>query len=279
MPLIILLLAWAGTARALTVVPEVTINLGQLTSEQKSELFDLESRLSEYLAEYDWDAEEPRLTLRIPVAIQVTSAVETGAHVEYTALFTGGNKGDLRFDDNLWRFRVPDGRFEHEDGTFDSFLSMIDFHVYWVVGAEYDKLAEFGGTAMYERSRRIGSQAMFSEHQEGWARRNELIEQVLDPRQRDLRSLRWITHTAYWFRTVQKSDYEAWKAVRLALDLADQMDNPSQLTQYFKANHRSLTEILVKGRDLEGVQLLMRLDSLDPSRIQVYQDALLRIVE
>ncbi|MDP2361132.1 MAG: DUF4835 family protein [bacterium] len=277
--ILVLLLARSMVAFALTIVPEVSINLNQLTSDQRAELFDLQERLEEYLADHDWDPEDPRLSLRLPLAIQVRTAVESGANIEYMALLATGNKGDLSFDDNVWRFRVPSGRFQHDEGSFDSFLSMIDFHVLWIIGAEYDKLAEFGGAAMYERARRVGAQAMFSEQQDGWARRNERLEQVLDPRFQDMRSLRWVTHTAFWLRTVQESDYEAWRAVRLALAIAEQIDNPTLLSPYFKANHRSLAEILVNGRDMNSLQLMMRLDSLDPARTQFYQDAMLRVLE
>jgi hypothetical protein len=272
-------LTWVSTTLALTVVPEVTINMGTLTPDQKAELFDLETRLTTYMSDFDWDPEEARLTLRIPVALQVRTAAEVGPNVEYTALFAGGNKGDLSFDENAWRFRIPSGDFVHDENSFDSFLSMIDFHVRWVIAAEYDKLAEFGGNAQYEIARRIGAQAMFSEMQEGWAKRNERLEAVLDPRNQDMRTLRWLTHMAYWLRTNQKSDYEAWRSVRLALDLAEGMDNPTQLAPYFKVNHRSLAEILVMAKDMDGFQLLMRLDNLDPSRTQFYQDAMLRVVE
>lgn len=278
MRLLILLLACLPAARALTLVPEVSINLNQLTADQRGELFDLESRLGEYISDFDWDPEETRLVLHVPIAIQLKTAVETGASTEYTALFAGGNKGDISFDENLWRFRVPSDRFEHNEESFDSFLSMIDFHLRLVIGAEYDKLAEFGGTAMLERARRIGAQALFSEQQDGWNKRNERLEKMLDPRNQNQRSLRWATHTAYWFRSVQHSDYEAWRTARLALDLAAEIDNPTQLTGYFKANSRSLTEILVQGKDMEGLQLLMRLDSMDPARTQKYQDAMLRVV-
>lgn len=264
---------------ALTVVPEVTINTGTLTPDQKAELFDVESRLTAYMGDYDWDSEETRLTLRIPIALQVRTATEVGPNIEYTALFAGGNKGDLSFDENAWRFRIPSGDFVHDENSFDSFLSMIDFHVRWVIAAEYDKLAEFGGKAQYELARRIGSQAMFSEMQDGWAKRNERLEQVLDPRNQDLRTLRWLTHMAYWLRSAQKSDYEAWRSVRLALDLAEGMDNPTLLGPYFKSNYHSLTDILVTAKDMDGFQLLMRLDSLDPTRTQYYQDAMLRVVE
>lgn len=272
-------LAWVASASALTVVPEVTLNMGTLTPDQKAELFDLESRLTTYMGDFDWDPEETRLTLRIPVALQVRTAVEVGPNVEYTALFAGGNKGDISFDENAWRFRIPGGDFVHDENTFDSFLSMIDFHVRWVIAAEYDKLAEFGGNAQFEIARRIGAQAMFSEMQDGWAKRNERLEQALDPRNQDMRTLRWLTHMAYWLRTAQKSDYEAWRSMRLALDLAESLDNPTQLAPFFKVNHRSITEILITAKDMDGLQLLMRLDSLDPTRTQFYQDAMLRAVE
>jgi len=271
------LLLWLPSALALTVVPELNLNLIQLTPDQRAELFDLETRLTDYLNSVDWDPEETTLTLRIPLAIQVRNAMEGGSATEYMGLFAGGNKGDFSIDEGLWRFRIPEGRFEHDEDNFDSFLSMLDFHVLLVIGYEYDKLAEFGGTPMFERARRLGSQAMFSEQQDGWDERNERLERLLDMRNKDFRTLRWVTHTAWWFRSKQNSPYDAWKAVRLALELAERIDNPTQLAPWFKANSRSLVEILVQGRDVDGLQRLSRLDSLDPQRSEAYRDALLEL--
>ena len=272
-----ILLIWLPAVRALTVVPELNLNLSQLAPEQRSELFELESRLTDYLGSIDWDPEETTLVLRVPVAIQVRSATVAGSYTEYSGLFASGNKGDLSIDEGSWRFRIPEGRFEHNEDNFDSFLSMVDFHMLLVIGYEYDKLAEFGGTAMFERARRLGAQAMFSEQQDGWDERNERLERLLDMRNKDFRTLRWVTHSAWWFRTKQKSPYEAWKAVRLALDLAERIDNPSQLAPWFKANSRSLVEILLQGKDTDGLQRLSRLDNMEPQRSEAYRDAILQL--
>ncbi len=273
----LVLLLWLPVARALTLVPELNLNLNQLTPEQRAELFDLETRLTDYLSTVDWDPDETTLTLRIPVAIQVRSAVETGSATEYMALFATGNKGDYSVDDASWRFRLPDGRFEHNEDSFDSFLSLIDFHILLVLGHEYDKLAEFGGNAFYERARRLGSQAMFSEQQMGWDKRTEQLDQLLDMRNKDFRTLRWVTHTALWFRTVQTSPYDAWKAACLALDLAERIDNPSQLGPWYKANSRSLIEIFEQGKDSDSLDRLLRMDNLDPQRSEAYRDAISRL--
>lgn len=273
----LLLLLWLPSVFALTVVPELNLNLNQLTQEQRAELFDLEGRLNDYLASVDWDPEESSLVLRIPIAIQIRTAMESGSATEYSGLFASGNKGDFSIDEGLWRFRIPEGRFEHNEDSFDSFVSMLDFHILLVIGYEYDKLAEFGGAPLFERARRLGALAMFSEQQDGWDERAERLERLLDMRNKDFRTLRWVTHTALWFRTVQKSPYDAWKAARLALDLAERIDNPSQLAPWFKANSRSLTEILVLGKDRESLQRLSRLDNLDPQRSEAYREALLRL--
>lgn len=273
----LVLLVWLPVARALTLVPELNLNLSQLTPEQRAELFDLENRLTDYLSTVDWDPEESGTTLRVPVAIQVRSAMETGSATEYMGLFATGNKSDYSLDDPSWRFRVPDGRFDHNEDSFDSFLSLIDFHVLVVLGHEYDKRSEFGGNAFFERARRVGSQAMFSEQQLGWDRRTQQLDELLDLRNKDFRTLRWVTHTALWFRTVQASPYDSWKSARLALDMAERIDNPTQLSPWYKANFRALIEIFEQGKDEDSLDRLLRMDNLDPQRTEAYRDAISRL--
>ncbi len=264
-------------AVALEIEADISINSGTLKPEQREPLFDLRERLERYLEERQWDEAEEHLKIGIPIALQFTSAVETGSGWEYTAQVATGNKRDISVDDNAWRFVVPDGEFQFNDTYVDSFLALINFYVLQMIAYEYDKLSEFGGEALFQQARQIGIMARLDERSEGWDRRMQKLEDLLDPRYTMYRSLRWVTHTAYWFRTVMKNDYEAWKTARLALDMVEEIDNPGLLTGYFKANHRSITSILIKGKDQEGLFLLMRLDTFDPERNEYYQDQLLRL--
>lgn len=266
-----------AAANALIIEPEININTDQLPPDQKEELYNLKDRLEDYLGDRDWDPEEEHLHLGIPMAIQFRTAIEVGAGWEYTAQFYSGNQSDISIDESTWTFLIPDGRFEYNEDRNDSFLAMIDYHVYLIMGYEYDKLGEFAGEEALQQARRIGMRARLDERSAGWDRRMIKLEELLDPRRASYRSLRWVTHTAYWFRTVMRNDYEAWKTARLALDLIDELDDPTLLSGYFKANHRSLVEILIKGKDQDALFFLIRLDSLDPQRTEYYQEQLLRL--
>ncbi len=236
-------------------------------------LHDLKERLVRYVSEYDWNPEEPQLTLSMPLVVQFKSAVDQGATVEYTATFACGNQGDIRLDERTWRFRLPEfGRFENDEASFDSFLGMIDYHVHLIVAHEFDKLGEFAGEAHFESARRISELAMFDEMSDGWTRRRDELNRLMSPEMRPLRTLRWVTHTALWFRDVIGSDYEAWSTILIALELVEEIDDQGMLSDYWKANYRSVAEILATARDSDHLFRLIRLDSMDPQRVQHYHD-------
>jgi hypothetical protein len=270
------LLVLAFKVSALVIEPDININTETLKPEQREELFNLKERLEAYLTDEDWDPEEEHLRIGFPLAIQFRTAIEVGAGWEYTALFASGNKSDINFDESAWRFQVPSGRLEFNQDVNDSFLAMINYHLFLIIGYEYDRLGEFAGEEFFQRARQTGMLARLDERSDGWDRRMQTMEELLDPRNQNLRSLRWVTHTAFWFRSVMKNDYEAWKAIRLALDIAEEIDNPGKLSGWFKANYESIVEILVKGKDQDALFLLMRLDNLDPQRTEYYQEQLLR---
>lgn len=274
---ILFLLLLSSALQALVIEPEVSLNTEKLTPEQSEDLYNLKDRIEAYLRGRDWYEEAEHLTIGLPIAINFTKAVESGTGWEYTAMFYSGNRGDIIIDEPVWRFQLPSGSFEYNENRHDSFLAMINFHVFLILGYELDKLGEFAGNEAFQNARRIGMQARLDERSDGWDDRMLRLEELLDPRYTMYRSLRWVTHTAYWFRSVMNNDYEAWKAARLALDMVEEIDNATMLRGYFKANHRSLCEILIKGRDEDGLFLIMRLDNTDRERSEYYQEQLLRI--
>jgi hypothetical protein len=276
---LILLGLLAGPAAALSIVPEVSISLERLPEDRRPPLEGLAEQLERYLGDHDWDPEEPRLELRFPLVIQFMSAADNGPTVVYNANFAASNGGDIQLDEGQWRFRLdPYAQLQHDEENFDPFTGMIDYHIRLLIAHEYDKLAEFGGDEQFARARRISDLAMFSEFSDGWSRRREKLDLVLDPSTAPLRTLRWATHLAFWFRQVAKNDFEAWNTLRIAVDLAEEIDNPALLASYWKTNHQPIAELLVAARDDETLTRLTRIDNMDPLRTGYYQDRIAELL-
>jgi hypothetical protein len=267
------LLLLASNLLALHLQPEVSVNVDMLQEDFQKDLFDLSEKIEDYVAEVDWDPENEDLTLFVPIVVQFRTATEEGARTVYTANFAGGNQGDIRFDENTWRFTLNSyGRYEHNEDRFDPFLSMIDYHLRLVVAYEYDKLSEFGGDDFFNQARSIADLAMFDEMKDGWSKRREKLERHLVPERQIVRSVRWLTHTAYWFREVGENDYEAWTTMLLAIDLIEEFDNPGVLNDFWKVNYKVVSDIFFKAGDSDNLYRLLRLDTMDPQRAMHYQE-------
>ena len=266
------MLGWVTLAQALSIQPEISIELAQLPQDKRGPLLNLEDRLSDYIQDYDWDVDEQTLQLTVPLAIQFTAVSEEGANTLYQAKIACSNGGDLRIDESDWTFTIdPMGAFRHQENQFDSFLGMIDYCVLMVIASEYDKLGEFAGDPMYERVRRVLELAQFSTYRDGWSVRSRKLDQdILAADKRPYRTLRWVMHTAIWFREVMENDYEAWTTVRTALDLAREIDDPILLNFWWDSNYQIICDILVRARDEETILGLLRMDASDPQRRDYY---------
>lgn len=272
--LLALALLPATPLSALTIVPEVSVILERLPEEKRPPLEGLAEQLQAYVGEFDWDPEEPRLELRFPIVIQFASAAESGGHSVYTANFATSSGGDVVIDEKErdWRFTMePYARLEHGVDGFDPFLGMIDYHMRLLIAMEYDKLAEFGGNDQFELARRVADLAMFSEYSDGWSKRRDRLNSLLDPDLAPVRTLRWTTHLAFWFSEMAHNDYEAWNTILIAVDLAEQIDDPSRLTTYWRANHERIADLLVTAKDDRTLTRLTRIDNMDPQRSAYYQ--------
>lgn len=269
----------AASTFALTIVPEVSVGLERLPEDKRPALEGLAEQLQRYVTDYDWDPEETRLELRFPLVIQFMTSAENGGDIVYTANFAASNGGDVQFDENDWRFRLePYVRLEHREDGFDAFAGMIDFHLRLLIALEYDKLSEFGGNEQFELARRIADLAMFSEYSDGWSKRRDKLNALLNPDYANLRTLRWTTHLAFWFQDVAKNDYEAWNTVLIAIDLADEIDEPARLATFWRANYERIAELLVIAKDDATLTRLSRLDNMDLMRTNYYQDRIAELL-
>jgi hypothetical protein len=270
-----LFLAGAESLLALTIQPQVSVDITGLLPEKRDALFNIKDKLTSYIRDYDWDEEEPGLTLNFPYVIQFKSAVDYGTSIRYTAHFAGGNGSDIKFDEKTWYFTLDQfSSFNHSDIDFDSFTAMIDYHTRLAIAYEYDKLEEFGGDDQFQKAIRISDKALFDDMKEGWSRRREKLDDILDDNMRKYRTLRWVTHTAFWFRSVMHSDYDAWTTAKTALIMIEEINNPGALDGYWNANHRTMIDIIIQARDVDSIFKIMSLDSVNPQRQTYYQDKL-----
>lgn len=273
-----LLLAPLRDTVALSIEPQITINMLTIPEEMRDRFHEFEQRLEEYVGEHDWDEEDERLTLYVPIAIQVQNAADATGIIECRGTFACNNSGDINIQDNEWIFRYDEFRdFSHQRNNFDSLLGMVDFHMHLIIGYELDKLGEMAGNAHFELAAQIGNRAKFSELNQGWDKRMEDLGKLMTPDYESYRRLRWVTHTSMYYKEVLENDYEAWVSAVTALKLAEQIDDPTLLQNFWRVNYRHLGMIFVRAADRDNLNLIRRLDRTDPTRMDWYQERLTEI--
>lgn len=271
----LLVLLVCHRATALRIESQVSLSMQTVPAETQDRLRGLQEKLNTYINDFDWDEAETRLVLNLPVAIQIKSAGEIAGQLECAATFATNNSGDISIQENTWRFRYDEyAELRHDPDNFNSLTGLVDFYMHLLIGHELDKLGEEAGTEQFAIAARIGDRAKFDELNDGWAQRMEDLSLLLTPERKDYRTLRWLTHSAWYFQDVARNRYEAWLAIVSAIDLAERLDNTQLLQRYWQVNYRKITDLLVLAGDRDNLNRVRRLDTTDPTRMSFYQDKL-----
>jgi hypothetical protein len=280
LPTLLFCLLATRPAAALRIESQISVSMQTVPSETQDRLAGLREKLETYINEFDWDESDPKLVLNLPVAIQIKSAGEIAGQLECSATFACNNSGDISIQENNWRFRYDEyAEFQHSPDSFNSLVGLVDFYMHLLIGHELDKLGEEAGTEHFTIAARIGDRAKFDELNDGWDQRMEDLGMLLSPDRKDYRTLRWVTHNAWYFQDVVRNRYEAWLAIVTAIDLAERLDNTQLLQRYWQVNHRRIAELLVLAGDRDNLNRVRRLDNTDPTRMTFYQDKVASIAE
>ncbi|HYE96208.1 MAG TPA: DUF4835 family protein [Rubricoccaceae bacterium] len=179
---------------------------------------------------------------------------------------------------NVFAIQDDDWTFDYNRGQglifnparFDSFVSVLDFYAYLILGYDYDTFSELGGEPYFERARQIaelarGVGALGWEQAGDERTRSALIQQLLDPRYQPLRIALFeyhfgvldhfaTEHEAAWDRAVGVLErlftlYEELGVRRYATDL------------FWSAKHQELAALLADApRRSDAYDLLVEMD-------------------
>ncbi len=183
----------------------------------------------------------------------------------------------LQINDEDWTFNYPQGQpLTSDQDRFDELTTVLDFYAYIILGYDYDTFAEFGGSPLFERARRISDIAKTTGGA-GWQQigsdrsRVKLITEVLDPRFRNLRKVYFDYHFNGLDRFVQETE----------LARGTVLASVEELSRIVDANARSyVVDLFFSGKYLELISIFEQsalasqafdlLSELDPARISNY---------
>ncbi|MFN3595647.1 MAG: DUF4835 family protein [Rubricoccaceae bacterium] len=287
------LLLAASPVRAQELFCEVTVNRSAIQGTEYAFLDELRGDLMRYLNDRAWteDVFGPREQIDCTIQIIVRSAQTltqfTGEIVVQASrpiYGTGQRSNTLVISDNAWNFTYTRGQnLVYDPSRYDSFLSVIDFYAYLILGYDYDTFDEMGGQAHFERARRIAELGRAAPGAVGWVNessleqrsRLDLVSQLLDPAYAALRR----AHFTYHYHVLDHFlvDHErAWETLmEMLASLNEQFLQQSQRRYstdlFFTARYRELVDVLREAPQRNMAYAY--LSQMDPVHLSAY-DAL-----
>lgn len=265
----------------------VTVNYQQLSGSEYSFLTELEERIEIYLNERSFtqhrylDYERINCLLQVIFEEALTLTSFSARIVLSTSRPIYGvpqQSTILQISDESWQFSFAQGTpliFDLE--RFDHLTSVLDFYAYLMLGYDYDTFEESGGTPHFERARRVAELAE-SQGAIGWTDlsgdrgRNDLIDQILDPRFKSLRQAYFDFH----FGGLDKFVTETEAAQSTVLDalksldeLYDSVSRQYVLDIFFTTKADEIAAIFEESPlSSEAFNLLSR---IDPANLSKYE--------
>lgn len=265
---------------------QVTVNYQQLSGSEFTFLSDLEEQIEAYMNERSFTQDRYIDVERIDCIMQIIfeEAVTLTSFQARMVLSTSRpiygvpqTSTILQISDQGWQFNFTQGTplvFDLE--RFDPLTSVFDFYAFLMLGYDYDTFDEFGGTAYFERARRIAELAE-SQGAVGWTDlggergRADLVDQILDPRFKPLRKAYFDYHFGgldLFVAETEAARRNTLTAIESLEDLYDEVSRSYVLDIFFSTKADELAAIFDDSPlSSEAYDLLSR---LDPSNLPKY---------
>jgi len=268
---IMLTLLTAGLS-AQQIKANVTVILERLPLEKQQRLAYFADEIETYLNDHDWTGEA--MDDPIPVTVQIFLNDNSVSYEErYSATFIISNNSDTQYHDKYWKFPYQAGTpLSHNENAYNPFTGFLDFYIYLLIGAEYDKYGEFLGEPYFERAKLLSEQGMFdATFVKGWEERCDLIAHIMSNEYKPLRKAKDLFFLALSY--VGEEDETARKLCGDAVDHLDKIlewdpEHKASL-QFVQAYHLDMIKLLES--DPERIKKLI---IMDPEREEMYRKAL-----
>lgn len=293
------LLRWSGAVVLLLgalVVPQpspaqelacrVQLDRSQLSGSDFDFLDELERQAREYINNRSWTNDQYLAHEQIACSMQIViresiSLSEFRARVIVTSRRpihgTSQSTVVVRINDSDWRFEYRRGASLNFDlDRYNSLTSVLDFYAYVILGYDYDTFSELGGTAHFEKARRVANRAK-SSGDPGWSstggqqNRQQLIDDLLAQRTTPLRKAYYQYHLNGLDRFVENPETARstiFDVVETTRELDRTLSNSYPLSLFFATKYQELTALFQEGEFQDQAYNL--LTQIDPSHSSEY---------
>jgi hypothetical protein len=159
---------------------DVKLILERLPLEKQKKLENFAADIQTYINDFDWT--ETDSDYEIPLSIQIYLQDMSSSYEDrYGGTFLISNTSDVQYYDKYWRFpHQAEDRLIHDDTVYKPFNGFINFYVYLVLGAEFDKWGDLAGTPFFEKAKQVNDQARFdTQFILGWEERTKLLQRII----------------------------------------------------------------------------------------------------
>ena len=257
---------------------DVTIDDRLLRSDEKHEIFNLKNDVQNFFLNTVWDDNYSDLDIDLYVQIIFEGVTQKGNESIYNCQALFSNGADLRYFDKGVQFFYNSGSSLYYDPVlFEPFTGFLAYYAHLILAGEVDTYEFNGGNSSLELSRDIALRGSSSDYKKGWGSRITLVDNL--NRNLGLRKARLAWYVALDLLRDGNLD-EVINELNNMLDgLEESFQNVGRdsHTQYFlKINSEKIADVLVK---LGQIDLLKDMKSLDPDRMDFYQESIESISE
>ena len=257
---------------------DVTIDDRLLRSDEKHEIINLKNDVQNFFLNTVWDDNYSDLDIDLYVQIIFEGVTQKGNESIYNCQALFSNGADLRYFDKGVQFFYNSGTSLYYDPVlFEPITGFLAYYAHLILAGEIDTYEFNGGNNSLEISRDIALRGSSSDYRKGWGSRITLVDNL--NRNLGLRKARLAWYVAIDLLRNGNLD-EVINELNNMLDgLEESFQNVGRdsHTQYFlKINSEKIADLLVK---LGQVDLLKDMKSLDPDRLDFYQESIESISE
>ena len=257
---------------------DVTIDDRLLRSDEKHDLVHLRSDIKNFFINTIWDDNYNDLGINLHVQLIFEGITQKGNESIYNCQALFSNGGDLRYFDKSVQFFYNSGRSLYYDPVlFEPITSFLAYYAHLILAGEIDTYEFNGGNNSLEISRDIALRGSSSDYKKGWGSRISLVDDL--NRNMGLRKAR----LAWYLALDLLRDGDIDQVIQELNIMLDGLEKSFQdvgrdsHTQYFlKINSKEIANVLEK---LGQVNLLKDMKSLDPDRMDFYQESIESISE
>ncbi|MBN2091422.1 DUF4835 family protein [candidate division KSB1 bacterium] len=174
------------------VAAKVTIELKNLPEERQIEAAELDQALLHYINSHNWVEDDQGGEIAFNLQM-VLSDMSVGGESRYRANLLVSNEQDVQFFDRRCRFAYQKNEpLLHNATQLNSLTTLIDYYVYFILGHEFDKFSEYGGSSYFRLAQQRAEQGRFGLGQfiEGWDQREEEVRKILSEENRPFRKMK-----------------------------------------------------------------------------------------